>query len=86
MIQRCGETPADYHDKAFLSTREGAEVEDLTVQFPKRRHIEEFFNANQALGWNRAGTLNPNVRQGQMTMALLAQAALHQLRGRLGEP
>lgn len=86
LIQRCGETPGDYHYKAFLSTRAGAEVEDLTVQFPKRWHIEEFFNANQALGWNRAGTLNLNVRQGQMTMALLAQAAIHQLRGRLGAP
>jgi hypothetical protein len=48
--------------------------------------VEEFFNANQALGWNRAGTLNLNIRYGQMTMALIAQAAIHRLRQRLPEP
>ena len=48
--------------------------------------MEEFFNAHQALGWNRAGTLNLNIRYGQMTTALIAQAVLHQLRRRLGEP
>ena len=48
--------------------------------------IEEFFNANQALGWNRAGTHNLNIRYGHMTMALLAQTVIHQLRSRLGEP
>jgi hypothetical protein len=48
--------------------------------------LEEFFNFNQALGWQHAGTLNLNVRYGQMSMALLAQAAIHQLRCRLGKP
>ena len=48
--------------------------------------MEEFFNTHQALGWKRAGTMNLNVRYGQMTMALIAQAAIHQLRQRLGEP
>ena len=38
------------------------------------------------MGWNRAGTLNLHIRLGQMTMALLAQALIHQLRGRLGAP
>ena len=35
---------------------------------------------------NRAGTLNLNIRYGQMTLALVAQAAIHQMRQRLGEP
>jgi hypothetical protein len=48
--------------------------------------VEEFFNAHQALGWKRAGTMNLNIRYAPMTLALLAQAALHQLRRRLGEP
>ncbi len=48
--------------------------------------MEEFFNTHQSLGWKRAGTMNLNIRYGQMTMALLAQAALYQLRCRLGEP
>ena len=48
--------------------------------------MEEFFNAHQALGWDRAGTCNLNIRYGQMTMALIAQAAIDQLRKRLGPP
>jgi len=69
-----------------LSTSNGDEVDALTSDFPKRWHVEEFFKANQALGWRRAGTQNLNIRYGQMTMALLAQAVIHQLRERLGHP
>ena len=61
-IQRTGERPEDYHFKAFLSTRDGDEAEALTWEFPKRWHVEEFFNANQALGWDRAGTCNLHIR------------------------
>jgi hypothetical protein len=85
-IQRQGERPEDYHFNAFLSTSDGDEVEELTEAFPKRWHVEEFFNAHQALGWNRAGTCNLNVRYGQMTMALIAQAAIERFRKRLGSP
>jgi hypothetical protein len=85
-VQRTGEKPDDDHRNAFLSTTDRDEVDTLTLDYPKRWHVEEFFNAHQALGWNRAGTLNLNIRYGQMTMALLAQAALHQLRCRLGDP
>jgi len=38
------------------------------------------------LGWKRAGTQNLNIRYGQMTMVLIAQAALFPFRSRLGEP
>jgi hypothetical protein len=72
--------------KAFLSTKDGDEVEELTGDFPKRWHVEEFFNGSQALGWNRAGTCNLNIRYGQMTMAPIAQAAIDRLRKRLGPP
>jgi hypothetical protein len=58
----------------------------LTKDFPNRWHIEEFYRFDQALGWKRAGTLNLHIRLGQMTMALTAQAVIHQLRQRLGEP
>jgi hypothetical protein len=44
------------------------------------------FNAHQALGWNRAGTCNLNIRYVQMTMALIAQAAFDRLRKRLASP
>ena len=86
LAQRNGEKTDAYHFKAFLSTTDREEVDTLTLDYPKRWHVEEFFNAHQALGWKRAGTMNLNIRYGQMTMALLAQAALHQLRRRLGEP
>ena len=55
----------------------------MTGDFPKRWHLEEFYNANQALGWDRAGTCNLNIRYGQMTMALIAQAAIASFRKRL---
>jgi len=85
-VQRFGERPDDWRFKAFLSTADRDEVAALTQDYPKRWHVEEFFNTSQALGWKRAGTLNLNIRYGQMTMALIAQTVLHQLRARLGEP
>jgi hypothetical protein len=48
--------------------------------------VEEFFKFSQAMGWHRTGTLNLHIRYGQLTMALLAQAAVYQLRQRLGQP
>ncbi len=85
-IQRTGEREEDWQFKAFLSTTDRDEIDPLTTEFPKRWHVEEFFNAEQSLGWNRAGTQNLNIRYGQMTLALIAQAAIHQLRQRLGTP
>ena len=85
-IQRTGERSEDYGYKGFLCTSDREEVDALTRDFPQRWHVEEFFNANQALGWQRAGTQNLNIRYGQMTMALIAQTVIHQLRTRLGEP
>jgi hypothetical protein len=85
-IQRNGERPEDYYFKSFLSTVDRDEVLDLAVHYPQRWHVEEFFKFNQALGWHRAGTLNLNICYGKMSMALLAQAAIHQMRQRLGQP
>ena len=85
-VQRKGENQDDYELNAFLCTAETATVEEPVQQYPKRWHCEEFFNANQALGWHRAGTHNLNIRYGQMTMALIAQAAISMLRQRVGDP
>jgi hypothetical protein len=85
-IQRTGERPEDYHFKGFVCTARRPEVPALTKDFPDRWHIEEFFRFDQDLGWKRAGTLNLHIRLGQMTLALLAQALIHQLRQRLGAP
>jgi hypothetical protein len=85
-VQRLGERASDFQYKGFLSTRGGDEVQQLTQEYPKRWHAEEFFNDEQPLGWDRAGTANLHIRYGQMTMSLLAQAAMYQLRQRLGQP
>lgn len=85
-VQRCGEKETEYDYKSFLATRNSDALGSLIDAYPKRWHVEEFFLANQALGWNRGGTLNLNIRYGQMTMALIAQAAIHQLRQRLALP
>jgi hypothetical protein len=85
-VQRSGEKQGQYDFKGFLSTRNADEVEDLTCAYPQRWHVEEFFNAHQALGWQRAGTMNLNIRYAQMSMALIAQAAIYQFRQRVGTP
>lgn len=85
-VQRFGEPPAPCKYNAFLCTAERDELQALTDEYPKRWHVEEFFNLEQALGWERAGTQNLNIRYGHMTLALVAQAVMRQLRLRLGEP
>ncbi len=85
-VQRKGEAHNDYDFKAFLCTSDRDEMEDLSVNYPGRWHIEEFFKNDQALGWHRAGTMNLNIRYGQMTMALIAQAACFMMRQRIGPP
>jgi len=85
-VQRKGEQPSDYDFKGFLCTRDRNELEDLSSHYPQRWHIEEFFKNDQALGWQRAGTMNLHIRYGQMTMALLAQAACFMMRKRVGDP
>jgi len=86
LVQRFGERTDDYWYKAFVATTNRNVVRMLCDAFPKRWHVEEFFNTDQALGWQRAGTQNINIRYGQMTTALLAQAVIHQFRKNLGAP
>jgi len=86
IVQRGGLRPQDIQLQGFLATSPRDELQSLTKDYPERWTIEEFFRSNQALGWQRTGTLNLNVRYGQMTMSLIAQAAIHQLRLRLGQP
>jgi len=85
-VQRSGLRPKDYSYQGFLGTDQLAQVPTLTNDYPQRWHVEEFFKFNQPLGWHRAGTLNLNIRYGHLTMVLVAQAAIHQLRQRLGPP
>ena len=85
-VQRSGVRQTDYHYQGFLGTAPLAQVPALTKDYPQRWQVEEFFKFNQALGGHRAGTLNLNIRYGHLSMVLVAQAALHQLRQRLGAP
>jgi hypothetical protein len=50
-----------------------------------RWDIEEFFRTEDALGWNRAATLNMNIRYNRLTMALIAQAVLYEFRKKMPE-
>lgn len=85
-IQRNGEQPDNYDYSSFLCTSNRDEVKDMTINYPQRWHIEEFFKNDQALGWNRFRTMNLNIQYGKMTMSLFAQAAIHMMRQRLGMP
>jgi hypothetical protein len=86
MIQREGVSTQQYQFTGFLCTANRPELKALTQDYPDRWHVEEFFNATQDLGWKRAGTLNLNIRYNAMSLALVAEAALYQLRRRLGPP
>jgi hypothetical protein len=85
-IQRNGELQQDYDYTSFLCTGNRDEMKDMALYFPQRWHIEEFFKNDQALGWDRFGTMNLNIQYGKMTMSLFAQAAIHMMRLRLGNP
>lgn len=52
-VERMGERPEDVRYQGFLSTTDRDEVEALTRDFPKRWHVEEFFNAYPSMGWKR---------------------------------
>jgi len=86
LVQRQGEQPNKYSYKTFLTTSNQNPVDLLTRIFPERWTIEEFFNFNGDMGWNRASTFNLNIKYGKQTLALLAQAATHQLKSKLPQP
>lgn len=83
LVQRTAERPEDFDYKPFLTTSTLAAKELMALLFPERWKIEEFFNTESALGWNRAATLNLNIRFGRLSLALIAQAVVYQLRQKL---
>lgn len=84
--QREGETPKDYVYKSFLTLSEKSRTDLLTGCYGQRWSIEEFFNFDGAMGFDRASTFNLNIRYGKMSLALIAQAATYELRRKLPEP
>lgn len=86
IVQREGEQSGKYRYKPFLTTSDKNPVELLTKSYPERWTIEEFFNFEGDMGWNRASTFNLNIRYGKQTLALLAQMATSQLKQKLSGP
>jgi len=83
IVQRSGEKEEEYNYKPFITTGNHSLSEDpyrlklITEDFPERWTIEEFFNFEGAMGWDRASTLNLNIRYGKLSLALIAQAATY---------
>ena len=85
IVQRTAEREEEYDYKPFVTTSTMPADQLMTLVFPQRWNIEEFFNTQSTLGWNRASTFNLNIRFGRLSMALIAQAAIHELRQKLPE-
>jgi hypothetical protein len=84
--QRCGENESTYIYTPFIATGMESSLELITEKYPNRWTIEEFFNFEGTMGWNRASTLNLHIRYGKLSLALIAQAAAYQLKKKLPEP
>jgi Transposase DDE domain len=86
IVQREGEVEGKYKYMSFLTISKKPAVTLVSELYNKRWSIEEFFNFDGAMGFDRASTFNLNVRYGKMSLALIAQAANYQLRQRLPKP
>ena len=86
VAQRCGEIPDEYEYKPFATSSNLDSTKLLTDDYPERWTIEEFFNFEAAMGWDRASTMNLNIRYGKMSLALIAQALCYELRKKLPRP
>jgi len=86
IIQRTGEVESEYRYKPFAFTGEADSLIIITENYPERWTIEEFFNFESAMGWDRVSTMNLNIRYGKMSLALIAQAVTYELRKKLPKP
>ncbi len=86
ICQREGETTRDYFYKSFLTISDKPAITLVTDAYSQRWSIEDFFNFDGAMGFDRASTFNLNIRYGKMSLALLAQAATYELRKKLPKP
>jgi hypothetical protein len=86
LIQREGEVEKEFVYKSFITLGDKPAVDLLSISYAERWTIEDFFNFDGALGFDRASTFNLNIRYGKMSLALLAQAATYQLRQNLPQP
>jgi len=84
--QREGEITRNYVYKSFLTLSGKPSTVLLSEMYHERWSIEDFFNFDGAMGFDRASTFNLNIRYGKMSLALLAQAATYQFRQKLPKP
>jgi len=86
LTQREGEVEKDFAYKSFITLKDKSAENLLTVKYAQRWTIEDFFNFDGAMGFDRASTFNLNIRYAKMSLALLAQAATYELRRQLPKP
>lgn len=86
LVQREGEVVSQYNYKSFLALSDKQASVLLSEKYAERWTIEDFFNFDGAMGFDRASTFNLNIRYGKMSLALLAQAATYQFRQKLPKP
>ena len=86
IVQREGEIESQYKYKSFLTISDKPAVTLLSETYDKRWSIEDFYNFDGAMGFDRASTFNLNIRYGKMSLALLSQAATYQFRQKLPKP
>ncbi len=86
IAQRSAEVQSEYEYKPFAATGKKDAIQMLSHDYPERWTIEEFYNFESAMGWNRAATMNLHIRYGKLSLALIAQAATYQLKQKLPEP
>lgn len=83
ICQREGEQKERYKYSSFLTMSDKPAEDLLSIDYRKRWTIEEFFNIDGPMGFDRVSTHNLNIRLGKMSLALMAQAATYEFRRRL---
>lgn len=86
VVQREGEVNTHYNYMSFITRSNKTAVDLLSEKYPQRWSIEDFFNFDGAMGFDRASTFNLNIRYGKMSLAMIAQAATYQFRQKLPNP
>lgn len=86
IAERMGETGKDHTFNAFVTTSEKDAKKLICEDYDKRWSVEEFFRFENEMGIKRASTHNLNIRYGKLALAMIAQGATYQLRGKLSGP
>lgn len=81
IAERIGEKEYDY--SPFLTTSHKDAQMLLCESYDERWSVEEFFRFENDMGLKRASTLNLNIRYANLALAMMAQAAIYELRKNL---